>query len=105
MIPALLAGIVVGAALGAGGCARAEREKERAAPVLPASRVNYARPATRQIFFCGTASQVETRTNSYLREGWRVVPGTVAAAGDQSYQGDNSIVAAVLEYKPALPKR
>lgn len=89
---ALVAGFLLGAAA-VTGCARAEK-----APVLPATRVNWAQAVAgpRQVLIVGRAPDVDQRANNLLLQGWRIVPGSVALAA--STDGGAAMLA--LEQKP-----
>lgn len=98
VISALLAGIVLGCAIAAGGCARAA--KPEAPPVLPAARIDYTRPMSgRQVTVAGPLAEVEKRANALMLHGWKAVPHNVIISGDSNVWG-----LMVLEYRPGLAK-
>lgn len=92
------AGIVLGAALVAGGVARAEKKP----PVLPPARVDYTRPTgPRQALLCGEPKNVEQRANTLLAIGWRVNPASIRVTAGP---GGDMIATILLDYKPQLSK-
>lgn len=99
VIPALSLGVILGAALAAGGCAHGN--KKESPPVLPPARVDYAAPkGARQVTVAGPLQEVEKRANTLMLQGWRVVPHTSTITGDGTFVAGLM----VLEYRPALAK-
>lgn len=100
VIATLSLGVILGAALAAGGCAHGD--KKEAPPVLPPARVDYTRGAgPRQVTVAGPLHEVEKRANTLMMGGWRAVPHSMGLSGD----GSSTYGLMVLEYRPVLAKK